>query len=624
MKNIPFQFNEKDNDDLYGEELNYYIDTISNIKETHINNTDKSSETTNNFNNLDFIPISKEKNKKIRNEKNKHKNMNSKDKYIKSLEKKLVQQEEQISKLMDYKNQCETKIKEMNPLISFPFQNDNDIDISYNNDEDDDDYIINKNKKNPKRINLSFNQNINPKKSKNIPVKFNKANSELNINNITNTDGDKYDKLYSKYIKVMNDLKNLSNNSVSTNEYTRLKTQYNELKNKNNNLLKQIQKEKSKANTDNNENEIIKNLKEQVQTFREELVLSQAMVNSLRAELEQYNKNNKINKNNKNNIGNFDNYKNDINYNDNDNNENRQYNNVPNNRGGGSNNQLREEIENLKMSLKNNSLLLSKVLEENNRLREKNFGEPYQNYNNANKDNINQNNNDDIMILKNNLIQYENKFDYFNDYINNIKNKINEIYNNLKSILYKYENDNNFSDNFNKKIKDLKDEMQKIKKIDRYNLDSADDEEVLKLYMNLVNLLLDEIGKNNSKKNIININDLKKNVSDDNINKHLIEILEIIKEISSESGIKQLISDALKILNNLSNLYQIRNSNNLNGSNNINEKILEQERELEYIKKLLICQKNNGGNKQLTYTMNYYSPKIESKRNKNGYYFTYE
>ena len=53
------------------------------------------------------------------------------------------------------------------------------------------------------------------------------------------------------------------------------------------------------------------------------------------------------------------------------------------------------------------------------------------------------------MNLKNNLIQYENKFDYFNDYINNIKNKIDDLYNNLKSIINKYENpDKNCSENF--------------------------------------------------------------------------------------------------------------------------------------------------------------------------------
>ena len=57
MKNKSYPFNEKDNEELYGEEIDYYIDTISNIKENLNNNTDKSSEIINNINN---IPMSKD------------------------------------------------------------------------------------------------------------------------------------------------------------------------------------------------------------------------------------------------------------------------------------------------------------------------------------------------------------------------------------------------------------------------------------------------------------------------------------------------------------------------------------------------------------------------------------
>ena len=603
MKRNPYLLNENDNEDIYGEEINYYIDTISNLEES-IDNTEKSSDIINNIN--DYIPFSKDENKKFKKENIIYKKINSKDKYIKSLEQKIHQQEEQISKLIDYKNLCEDKIKEMNPLISLPLQIDNDSNIEK--------YLFNnrnkKDKNNYKTLNLSFNQNrINARKNKKEKIPFNRANSELDINNISNTGPDKYEKLYSKYIKIINDFKNLSNNSVSTNEYTRLKTQYNELKNKNNNLLKQLKNAKNQPNNNNEENEIIKSLKEQVKTFREQLVLSQAMVNSLRSEIEQYKKS-----------GNdFENYKNDIN---NNNIQNSNYrNNLPDINDYKNNNALKEENKNLKTSLKNNNILLSKVLEENNKLRENNFGNENMNINQDKEDN--QNNKDEIIYLKNNLIQYENKFDYFNDYIKNIKNKIEKLLTDINSQIYKFESppkSQKFSENFVKKIKDLKKEIQKIKKIDRFNLDSSDDEECLDKYMNFVNLLLNELENN---KAIVNI-DSSENITFDKTKKYLIELIEILKEYINENGINQLITDALNILDNLRNLYKLRNNNSLNGYSNINEKILEEEKELDYIKKLLINHKKGRKSKQLTYSMNYNNDNIETNQNKNGYYFQYQ
>ena len=606
MKRDSFTLNENEDtdkqEDLYGEDSDYFIDTISYLKES-INNTDKSSERINNQHNL---PFNKNGNKKINVEKMIYKNMNSKDKYIKSLEQKIYQQEETISKLIDYKNLCEEIIKEMNPSISFPLQKDNNFNINSYNDKN---FVNskNKNKNNSKKLNLSFNQNYINNSKKNIKVnslsKLNRANSEREQNNISGSETDKYDKLYLKYIKIINDFKNLSNNSVSTNEYTRLKTQFNELKNKNNNLIKQIQNSKKSLN--NEENEIIKNLKEQVETFREELVLSQAMVNSLRTELEQYNKNNP----------NFD-----LNYNDIENNENK---NNMHNKNYKDNNALKEENENLKLSLKNNNILLSKILEENNRLKENN----YENKNiNDNLDNQNEIMSENIFYLKNNLNQYENKFDYFNDYINNIKNRIDMIFNDIKNLINNFEcPDKNkiVSEDFLNKLKDLKNDIQKIKNIDRFNLDSEDDEECLKIYMKLVKLLLNELE---NKKTIIFNNDYQNNTYNtyDKTKKHLIEILEILKNVINENGLKQLISDALNIINDLRNLYKIRNNNSLNGNNDINEKILELEKELEYIKKLILNHKKAFKNKKKTYIMNYNSPNLIANKNRNGYYFQYE
>ena len=624
MKRNSRSINDKENKDLYGEEIDYYIETISNSKDS-INNSDKNSD-----NNITYIPRNRHKNKNSKNDQMIYKKINTKDQYIKSLEKKIRQQDIQISKLTEYKDLCESTIKKMNPLISLPLNNIdiNDNDSELNNNENND-YISNLNKKRgkSKNINLSFNDNYShPKNATRDKIIKNRANSEFDINIITNNDNDKYDKLYSKYIKIINDYKNLSNNSVSTNEYTRLKTQYNELKNKNNNLLKQIQNERNKSNDDIRENEIIKNLKEQVKTFREELVLSQAMVNSLRAEIEQYTKNNQNKKNSQND---------ENNYNDIDDLDNFYYNNNNVNNNRRINKKLKEENDNLKFSLKNNSLLLKKVLEENNRLREQNND----NQQNQNMNLVNLNQDESIKNIKDKLNKYEEKFDYFNDYINNIKNQISILLNDLKSIIYNLDNPEmtkKFSNNYINKLLKLKNEILKLKSIDRFNLDSNDDEECLKQYKNLVQLLLNGLeeiklnsnnnnnnnfndNNNNTNNKYINRNDINYNNVIDNTRKYLKEILEILKNNSNENGVKQLLEDALNIVDELSNLYKIRNKNEFN---NVNEQIMEKEKELEYIKKLLLNQNKIVKNKQLTYSMNYYSPRIES-RNKNGYYFVY-
>ena len=152
--------------------------------------------------------------------------------------------------------------------------------------------------------------------------------------------------------------------------------------------------------------------------------------------------------------------------------------------------------------------------------------------------------------------------------------------------------------------------------------------------MNLVKLLLNGLEEMKLQKSNNLINDLNNyyikrndNIYHDNLidntQKHLKEILEILKNNINENGTKQLISDALNIIDELSNLYKIRNKNGEKGFNNVNGQIMEKEKELEYIKKLLLNQNTSNKNKQLTYTMNYFSPRLESK-NKNGYYFMYE
>lgn len=468
---------------------------------------------------------------------------NSKDNIINDLQKKINLQQEQISQLLEYKSLYENKIKENDSSTEFHL----------------------KLEKDEKSLNdLLIGKKPNYKNNRNKTARINKTKSDMNIHKSKYSQNEKYNLLYHKYIKLLQDYKELSNNSTyTTTEYTKMKTQYNEIKEQNSLLLKQINKKE-------NENEKIKELTQQVQTFREELVLSQALVNSLKAELENMSKN----KNNFNtNESVFDN-------------------------------------EKIKMTLKKNNMLLSNILQENNELRKK-----------ANNYSTNNNNdflNNDLLInLQNNLSAYENKFDYFNDYINNIKNKISIIFNDLKNIV----NENEKNENF---LEDLKIEINNLNSIDRYNLDSIDDEKCLESYMNLVKFLLNNFKNSNDKK-IINKQD---NIFNKTKNQ-IIELQNIIKlkediQKSNKGGLKRLISDALNIIINLSNLYKIQNTKSEN-RNNINEKIIKMENEFDYIKKIISNYKTKNIGKKLTYTLSYNSQRFNTiNRDSNNIYFKYK
>ena len=468
---------------------------------------------------------------------------NSKDNIINDLQKKINLQQEQISQLLEYKSLYENKIKENDSSTQFPL----------------------KLEKDGKSLNdLLIGKKPNYKNNRNKTARINKTKSDMNIHKSTYSQNEKYNLLYHKYIKLLQDYKELSNNSTyTTTEYTKMKTQYNEIKEQNSLLLKQINKKE-------NENEKIKELTQQVQTFREELVLSQALVNSLKAELENMSKN-----------------KNNFNTNESD-----------------------FDNEKIKMTLKKNNMLLSNILQENNELRKK-----------ANNYSTNNNNdflNNDLLInLQNNLSAYENKFDYFNDYINNIKNKISIIFNDLKNIV----NENEKNENF---LKDLKIEINNLNSIDRYNLDSIDDEKCLESYMNLVKFLLNNFKNSNDKK-IINKQD---NIFNKTKNQ-IIDLQNIIKlkediQKSNKGGLKRLISDALNIIINLSNLYKIQNTKSEN-RNNINEKIIKMENEFDYIKKIISNYKTKNIGKKLTYTLSYNSQRFNTiNRDSNNIYFKYK
>ncbi len=474
-------------------------------------------------------------------------NRNSKDLPIKNMDKKINKQKQKISQLKDNNSFCENKLKE------FDHSKEN-LSKKGNND----------------LSNLSLNKNHKNNRHNSLPI--NKLNSDLNFKKDSSSRDNKYDILYQKYMNLLQDYKNLSNNTISTAEYTKVKSQYDEIKNQNNLLLKQI-------NNKEDENETIKELTEQIETLREELILSQALVNSLRTELEQKNKNIQL-----------QNYK---------------------------------EAENIKTTLKNNNILLSNILQENNELRQKALNNNYKNndYNNKNS------NKNEILLfnLKNNLDEYENKFDYFNDYINNIKNKITFVFNDLQNIINKYETKTN---NF----KDIKMEINNLNKIDRFNLDSNDDEKCLQKYMDLMKILLIDLeNKNEVKNNIISLkkekeNNQRYNNVNNNFNKTinlLKELLDILNQNINGNGFIRLISDAINIIINLSNMYKTNNKQNQKGNNNINEKIYKMEKDFDYIKKLILNYKSETNRKKLTYTLSYNNNRMFNTINRNNYNFKY-
>ena len=150
--------------------------------------------------------------------------------------------------------------------------------------------------------------------------------------------------------------------------------------------------------------------------------------------------------------------------------------------------------------------------------------------------------------------------------------------------------------------------------------------------MDLVKILLIDLDNKNEIKN--NINSLKKEkennqryiFGNDNINKIinlLKELLDILKQNINGNCFIRLISDALNIIINLSNIYKTNNKQNQKGNNNINEKIYKMEKDFEYIKKLILNYKSETNRKKLTYTLSYNNNRMLNTINRNNYNFKY-
>ena len=564
--NYSNSFSEKGNE-LYEEEINYNIDSTKNNHDTtyftnHYKNIKKDDS---NFLNNENIMDKKYAQKEYW--------LEEKNSYIKELEKKIKKQNNIINGLLN--NESSSKITNSQDKVS---NSSSYLDYNLENKN-----MIRKLSRKGK-INRTFIDDL-PNNELNIDEATNNSNkysTKSKMSNDRTKPKDKYDKLYSKYLNLLNDFKYLNNNKNNNeNSLNKLKNKYNSLLeetknlkskiNSKNKIIKNQQKqitEIKKVKNENNEEEkdLIKNLREQTEAFRKDLVLSQAMVNSLKAEIEVLKKSNNFdnsqfsNKRNKNlNKSNkiFDKY--NFTFNRNNNNQSgsispkndfERYNNIINNNDYLSNN--------LNSSLDNKDKLLTKVLQENNLLRNRlkkfdsflpNFVDVYEQ-------------NDFEELNKKNLIKnYEEKFQYFSFYIKRMKIIIDDLFKDIPFILNKYLNKNNsLSEKFIIGLYELRKEYYTIKKIDEFNLDITDDEKCIKIYTNLIKLLNKELESfaddnnniNNYNKANLNDNALSNitNLSNNNISSSKFNNLQYLdKDVKNDNDL--IFSDNFTNKNNL-------------------------------------------------------------------------
>ena len=512
------QYNEL----LYDEEINYNIDSTKPVHDTiYCTNLQKDNKK------FDTNLLSNEE----------------------ILDKNIVQKDYWLEEKNSYIKQLEKKIKKQNNIINGLLNNENSSNSKNlnNNDKSNNNSFMDYNYENKKMFKKLNQKN---QKSKTFIEENNNSNNDISINNTFNsymnnnnsnnkyisnsntskTNNDKYDSLYSKYLNLFNDFKYLNNNKNNEKSLNKLKTKYNSLLEENNNLKsklksknkliknqqKEIEKMKSinskRLNISNNnqDKELIKELQEQCETLRKNLVLSQAMVNSLKTEIDFLKKSNSnsIEKNGggkKKILTGIDKY----NFTFNDNASVSPKNNLEQSINLNNNDYSKMDLVN---SLNNKNKLLTKVLQENNLLRNRlkkfdsflpNFIDVYDNeeFEELNKEQLREN------LIK----KYEEKFQYFSSYVKRIKIIINDIFKDIPFTLNKYLNKNYvLSEKFILGLYDLRKEYYTIKNIDEFNLDVTDDEKCIKIYANLIKLFNKElelyIMNNNNNNNNISLN----------------------------------------------------------------------------------------------------------------------
>jgi len=433
--------------------------------------------------NSEYQPLSTFKNSR-------EKNVYPKETYIEKLESKIRQQAKNISDLNKYKYLCEKRIRQLNPNEILP------LTIDSLNDE-----------------NINNNSNINKLNDYN-EIKKN-TNDTSNNEILTSNSNDKYKTLKEKYKRIKEENKKII-------EVLKDQTKACEMQK---NIIKVLQQAI--------DNDIIKNadlkkyitidnivdftqLKIESEQYRKELVLSQALVNSLRSEIEQLNKEKEEGKNNFDGINNniegigknidytkFNN--NNININDNEENENQKdkyYHEIDNDNNQNENNLLMSENISLKTTLNNQAQLIKELMDENSSLKKLvdeatiklNDCINNKNENKVNNDNLNYELNSKINEIK----QYEDKFTYFNDYISTIKSIFNNFQESLPKFIAIYNKMANedlnslLSNTFSQSIIQLNNRINQLNKIEKFNLETNIETDLTNIIVDLLQIINNE------------------------------------------------------------------------------------------------------------------------------------
>ena len=463
-------------------------------------------------------------------QRNNYPNMNLKQSYIEQLELKIQDQARRLNELYKYKLLCEKRIRELNP---------NEI----------------------------------------IPLTEESIKSSSKKSSIKDeSENNKYDELYEKYKKLKKNFKDFKENSaqsersndsnINIEKYKLLKEKYKKLKNENEEITDLLNQETKATEEQKNiisllqqtiDSELFKNgtinqyispeniidfvkLKNEADEYRKELVLSQAMVNSLKYEIEQLNKEKKENNESRKNSIESNNIENDSNINNHRLNSNIDDYYYKKNFKGRSNSQNKFNIDNIRKNINSIDFSDNKSNDDNynnDNYFERNNKKNYLNENLNLKTNINKQNqtisgllkekselkkliselmykineslslnNDakdkikslelEIALKKNELSQFEDKFTYFNDYISNLKISLSDLQNYLKNyitILNKMANEDlnslltkSFSDN----ILILKNKISNIPSIQKYNLEYDKDSKLIKLVIDTLTIVNSE------------------------------------------------------------------------------------------------------------------------------------
>ena len=428
----------------------------------------------------------------------KENNLLSKETYIEKLESKIRQQAKTISDLNKYKYLCEKRIKQLNPNEILPLTLDSLSNESINNDFN--------------------NSNINKKYEilndyKEI-LRNNKNTNDTSSNTILVTNpNEKYKILKEKYKRIKEENKKII--EVLKDQTKACEMQKNIIK-----LLKQAIDNDIGKNSDLKKYITIDNvvdftqLKMESEHYRKELVLSQALVNSLRSEIEQLNKEKEEVKNNFDGINNniegigknidyskFNN--NNININDNEENDKKKdnyYQEIDNNQN--ENNLLMSENISLKTTLNNQAQLIKELMDENNSLKKLvdeatiklNDCINNKNENKVNNENLNYELNSKINEIK----QYEDKFTYFNDYISTIKSIFMNFQESLPKFIVIYNKMANedlnslLSNTFSQSIIQLNNRINQLDKIEKFNLETNIETDLTNIIVELLQIINNE------------------------------------------------------------------------------------------------------------------------------------